>query len=34
MWQIIPDDRRSIAESMTGECCPMAIEVEMILPVI
>jgi len=33
VWQIIPDDRRSIAESTIGERCPMAIEVETILPV-
>jgi len=33
MWQTIPDDRRSIAESLTGERRPMAIEVETILPV-
>jgi len=33
VWQIIPDNRHSIAESTTGERCPMAIEVETIRPV-
>jgi len=33
VWQIIPDDSRSIAKSTTGERRPMAIEVETILPV-
>jgi len=32
VWQIIPDDRRSVAESTTGELCPMAFEVGTILP--
>jgi len=33
VWQTIPDDRRSTAECTKGERHPMAIEVEMILPV-
>jgi len=33
MWQTIPDVRRSIVESPTGERRPMAIEVLTILPV-
>jgi len=28
VWQTIPDDRRNIAECLTGERRPMAIEVD------
>jgi len=33
VWQTIPDDKRSIAECPIDERCPMAIELETILPV-
>jgi len=33
VWQTIPDGRRNVAKSPTGERRTMAIEVETILPV-